>query len=210
MSGTSKKPSFGDVVSAASLGLGLITGLVYLAGWTYAYYFFDRFRIPLTMIDLPLEHYIVYGVLVFYKYLWGVLLVGVLLVAALWCVSAWSHMLGRFGIATSVAVLALVAFLLARQAGVEAAEADFLQQRNSDYAAYPRIRFGEGVISSKGPNVLGDLTENDCGRLLASSRDLLFVIRPVQKVPGLELDTLVISLAKAETFRIEANYTSCK
>ena len=39
--------SLGDVVSSVGAALGLIAAWLYAAGWTYAYDYFDRFRIPL-------------------------------------------------------------------------------------------------------------------------------------------------------------------
>lgn len=52
------KLSLSDVVSAAGLALGLVSAWLYAAGWTYAYVYFDRFRIPLLMLDIPFEHFL--------------------------------------------------------------------------------------------------------------------------------------------------------
>ena len=57
-------PTLGDVVSAAALVLGLITAWLYVTGWTYAYHYFDAFRIPMSMADLPREHLFFCGGLV--------------------------------------------------------------------------------------------------------------------------------------------------
>ena len=55
-----KPPSLGDVASAATFAVAVITAWLYAAGWSYAYHYLDRFRVPLLMADLPLELYLVY------------------------------------------------------------------------------------------------------------------------------------------------------
>jgi hypothetical protein len=55
-----RRPTLGDVVSAAALVLGLITAWLYVTGWTYAYRYFDAFRIPMLMAEQPREHLFVY------------------------------------------------------------------------------------------------------------------------------------------------------
>jgi len=63
-------PSLGDVVSAATFVIAVITAWLYTVGWTYVYQYFIQFRIPLLLTDLPLQHYLVYGGLVLWeKYL---------------------------------------------------------------------------------------------------------------------------------------------
>ena len=88
--------SFGDVVSAAGLAVGLVTGCLYTAGWMYAYVYFDRFRIPLLMLDIPLEHFLVYGGLVVRQNIALALASVGAVIAPLWAVARWSAWLGRF------------------------------------------------------------------------------------------------------------------
>jgi hypothetical protein len=81
-----KPPTLGDITAAAAFVVGLVTAWLYLAGWTYAYHYFDRFGIPLLMIDIPKENYFVYGGIVLQQFpIWEVLIVVVLLAGiALW------------------------------------------------------------------------------------------------------------------------------
>jgi hypothetical protein len=202
---TTPKPSLGDVVSVASLVIGLLTALIYAAGWTYAYDYFARFRIPLLMIDLPFEHYLVYGGSVPTYFPGTTAFFAVLLLVALWGIQRWSRHLGRLGAATALIGLVILAFGLARWGGSAAARSEFRMQQSSDYASYPRVRLTIGDKSD-----LGDILGRDCGRLVASSRERIFLVRPVRDAPGLSLDTIVISVKEADAFMITAEYTSCK
>src|ERR1700730_11092712 len=81
-----KPPSLGDIVGLLAFLVGLISAWLYAAGWTYAYHYFDRFGIPLLMVDIPKENYFVYGGIVVRQFpLWGLGLGLVILVtASLW------------------------------------------------------------------------------------------------------------------------------
>ncbi len=69
---------------------------------------------------------------------------------------------------------------------------------------------GNYVDTHRPPDsVLADLLKSDCGRLLATSKEQLFLIRPVHDAAGLDLDTFAISRKKAEALRIRADYGSC-
>jgi hypothetical protein len=202
------RPSLGDVVSAASLIIGLLTAWLYVAGWTYAYDYFALFRIPLLMVDLPLEHYFVYGGSVPAYFPVFSIIVAVLFTAILWGLYKWSNYLGRFGTTAALVILVFIVFGLARWGGAAAARSEFQFQRDSDYPAYPRVRLAFGNKSDM-QTVIGDVTTRDCGRLVASSRELFFLIRPVREVPGISLDTIVISSKQAEIFIITGEYSSC-
>ena len=203
------RPSLGDVVSAASLIIGLLTAWLYVAGWTYAYDYFASFRIPLLMVDLPLEHYFVYGGSVPSYFPVSSMIVAALFTAFLCGLHKWSHYFGRFGTTAALVTLVFVAFGLARWGGAAAARSEFQFQRESDYPAYPRVRLAFGN-KSDGQTVMGDVTTRDCGRLVASGRELFFLIRPVREVPGISLYTVVVPSREAELLVITGEYTSCR
>src|SRR3954454_24094510 len=94
VSDSSKPLSFGDVISAATFAVAVLTAWLYVAGWTYAYHYFDRFRIPLLMLDLPKEHYFVYGGLVVWKSLGTAVVVAGCVIAPAWACSCWAGFLG--------------------------------------------------------------------------------------------------------------------
>src|SRR5215470_13823082 len=114
-----KAPSLVEVTGAAALVIGLISAWLYVAGWIYAYHYFDRFGIPLLMVDIPKEHYFVYSGIAARQFLiWGVIVLVLIAAIALWRRLRLDA--GRLKIPLSV--LALIAlFLLGHQAVVVAA-----------------------------------------------------------------------------------------
>ena len=98
---TKERPSIGDVLAAAGFAIGLITAWLYLAGWTYAYHYFDRFGIPLLMVDIPKENYFVYGGIVVSHFpVWG-LIIGMAVLAVVyswrWLADRLSSLMVPFG-----------------------------------------------------------------------------------------------------------------
>jgi hypothetical protein len=139
--GTAPGPTLSEVIGSAAFALGLITAWLYVAGWTYAYHYFDRFRIPLLLVDLPREHLLIYGGLTVQKNPLTAVGIAILCIAAVAALFVSRKRLGRAGI-TGVLVLGVLAlFALARQAGTVTAVADFVLQSDSDYQAYPRVEF---------------------------------------------------------------------
>jgi hypothetical protein len=89
-------PSLGDVVSAATFVIAVITAWLYTVGWTYVYQYFIQFRVPLLLIDLPLQHYFVYGGLVLWKNVWISIAVSVAILVLAWACVRFASRLGRF------------------------------------------------------------------------------------------------------------------
>jgi hypothetical protein len=133
-----KMPSLGDLAGVTAFVVGLISAWLYFTGWTYAYHYFDRFGIPLLMVDIPKENYLVYGGIVVQQFPLGGLGLGLaLLVAA----SLWRRigvMLGRMALPLWLITIAIV-FWLGHEGGVAAAHQQYSEQRRSDYSAYPRV-----------------------------------------------------------------------
>jgi hypothetical protein len=202
-------PTLGDVVSAVALVLGLITAWLYVTGWTYAYHYFDAFRIPMRMADLPKEHLFVYGGLVVWKNLAASIAVALAVGAVIAGCVRYRGWLRRFGITTIVVILVLTVFALGRLAAIRAAEADFGTQRASDYDAYPRVRFALEDTAPPGKELLADLAGSDCGRLVLATADWLFLIRPIRGAAAARLDTFVIPRDHLKSLRVKADYTSC-
>jgi hypothetical protein len=110
-----KPPSLGDLVGVTAFVVGLISAWLYAAGWTYAYHYFDRFGIPLLMVDIPKENYFVYGGIVVRPFpFWGL----------------------GLGLAIPLGVIVVAAmFWLGHEAGVAAAHRQYSEQRRSDSSA---------------------------------------------------------------------------
>lgn len=201
--------SFGDVISAAALGIGLLTAWLYVTGWLYSYHYFARFRIPMLMADLPKEHLFVYGGLVVSKNPFLSLLVALAIVGVIGACTSYRRRLKRFGLGTIVVVLVLLVFLLGRLGAIGTAAAEFATQQVTDFDAYPRVRvaLADGVPDAS--LLLADIADTDCGRLVLATPDRLFLIRPVAGASGLDLDTFVIPRAHVTLLRLRADYSSC-
>ena len=210
MSATQTGPSLGDVVSGAALGVGLLTAWLYVAGWTYAYYFFDQFGIPLLMTELPRENFFVYGGLTVWKNLL-VAAVAAVLVAILTVLAVrYRDRIGR-GWLVGLSLAAFVAFFaLARLAGIHTAYEDYATQRETDYRAYPRViveQAQSGTVDTS-TKALG-IAASRCARLILFTKERLFLIRPRLDAPALELHTHVLPWNQVASLTITANYTSC-
>jgi hypothetical protein len=204
-------PSLGDIVAGAGFAAGLIAAWLYVAGWTYAYYYFDRFRIPLLLVDLPREHLFVYGGLTLSKNpVWAI--VGVAAAAGLIVGAVMlRHPLGRLWLSGLTVIAIIVLFALARWAGMRTAEADFIEQRAHDYDAYPRVLV---TLTNDAPPAEGEdqslaITTSGCARLLLFNDERLFLIRPIKNAPGVGLHTFVLPWSDVAALRITDQYTSC-
>jgi hypothetical protein len=199
-----------DVVSAATFAVVVITAWLYVVGWTYVSQYFIQFRIPLLMLDLPLQHYLVYGGLVLWKSIWLCLGTSIAAVALAWVCVRWSTMLGRFAVSTILVAALLVFFLVGRFAGIATAEADFAHQYQNDYPAYPRV----AVILRKEASEaigdrIGDVANTDCGRLVLFSAGRLFLIRSVRGIAAAKPDSFVLLGDQLLALRLLDEYQSC-
>jgi hypothetical protein len=206
-----KAPSLAEITGAAAFALGLISAWLYLAGWTYAYHYFDRFGIPLLMVDIPKENYFVYGGIVVQQFPIWELVIGIVGIAAilLW---HWLRLdAGRFKLILGV-VAVLAAFWVGHQAAVAAAHQQYTRQRESDYSAFPRVQVWpkDSATSSNGPpRASTDLTTG-CYRLLLHNQDRLFLLRPFKGAPAAELPVLISPWDQIEFVRVLPDYTSCE
>lgn len=210
MSSDEKSPSLTDVVSASTFVITLITAWLYAAGWNYAYTYLDHFRIPLLMVDLPFQHYLIYGSLVVWGNLMSAALIAAVVVALSWAGWRWRNTLGRFWLSVLLILAIAGLFELARSGGVATARADFLEERDSDYAAYPRVALSlKKEAAANAGTRLADIAGTDCGRLVLFSGGRFFLIRPIHGAAGADLDSFVVPADQVEAVRITHQYGSC-
>lgn len=204
------EPTLKSVVEASAFLITLCSIWLYLAGWTYAYHYFDRFRVPLLMVELPLEHYFVYGFIVIRQHIGWVVAISL---AALALVLFWNRLPApvRQRKIALAAVFILIGFWLGHAAGVSTAHAQFQQQRTSDYAAYPRIQVWRTAKAGKNPNNAPSAEElaKGCHRLLLHNQGRLFLFRPFQGAPAADLATVILPWSEIASIRVLPEYTSC-
>jgi hypothetical protein len=205
-----KAPSLGEVTGVVTLSLALASAWLYVAGWTYASHYFDEFGIPLLMVEIPKEHYFVYGSLVVRQFPLWELVIAIILVAAAVLARRLRVDAGRLTIPLGV-VGVLAAFWLARGAGAAAAYQRFIHERESDYSTYPRVQVWPKDSSRApegSPQTSADLT-NGCYRLILHNQNRLFLLRPHKDVPTADLPLLVLPWEQVDAIRVLPEYTSC-
>jgi len=207
MSSTGDSPSIGDLAGAAALAVSVAGGWLYVAGWAYAYDYFDAFRIPLLLANLPVEHLLVYGALTITKTPIFSSLTAAALVSAIGAGWWLRNRIKRSGLFAMTAIATLVMFWLAQVLGSATAAADFDAQRGDDYPAYPRVvvTLKTSAEARAGTTAL----EAGCTRLLLATGAHVFLITPRQGLPALELHTIVIPWGEIERLTMSGRYESC-
>ena len=127
------------------------------------------------------------------------------------CHCSTTKTIGKTGL-TGVTVLAVIGlFAIARLAGLNTAHADFLEQRASDYSAYPRVEITASADveddAASAPAIA--IAKSGCAPSDSLHKERLFLIRPVKGAPGLDLHTFVLPWSDVAALRITENYTSC-
>jgi hypothetical protein len=208
---TKKTPSIGDFVGVAGFAIGLVSAWLYLAGWTYAYHYFDRFGIPLLMVDIPKENYFVFGgVVVWHFPAWGSVF-GVAVLAMVYSRRWLDAKLGRL-IAPFGLLVALAAFWLGHQAAIVAAHEQYALQRESDYSAYPRIQLWmkEASKATDGSQPAATDLATGCYRLLLHNQNRLFLLRPLKGAAAADIPVVIAPWDQIELVRVLPDYTSCQ
>ena len=207
---SSQEPTFKDVAETSALLIALGSAWLYLAGWTYAYHYFDQFRIPLLMVDMPLEHYFVYGAVVLRYHGWWVGLILVVVLVLVWLRDWLPVAVRRRGVLIA-AVITLLLFWLSHAAGVSAAHGQFQRQRATDYAAYPRVQIWRTAeAEQKAGNALAaDNLVKGCYRLLLYNQDRLFLFRSFKGAAAADLPTVILPWSEIAAVRVLPDYTSC-
>jgi hypothetical protein len=228
-SSETKTPSLGELMGVMTFTVGFVPAWLYATGWAYAYHYFDRFGVPLMMVDIPREYYFIYGATVVRQFpLWDLAIVMVAIAAlALWPLSnvtygridpPWLGEALRRATPALCAIALTATFWLGHLAAIAAAHREYALQRQSDYSAFPRAQIwpkdAAASLSNdaRTPNSLAwasaDLT-NGCYRLLLQNRDRLFLFRPVRDVAAADLPVLITPADKIGLIRVLPDYTSC-
>jgi hypothetical protein len=212
-----RQPSLGELIGVATFLIGLVSAWLYVTGWTYAYHYFDRFGIPLLMVDIPKEMYFVYGGIVLRQFLFIVLAsgaVGLLFLVLRRKIGAKWHRSGNWPKAATglVALLALAAFFwTGRYAAVVVAHRQYVLQRENDYAGYRRVQVllkQDSAPQTASPDSSGDLARG-CYRLLLHNNDRLFLLRSFKGAPAADLPVLILPWDRIALTRVLPDYSSC-
>jgi hypothetical protein len=197
-----RQPSLGELIGVATFLIGLVSAWLYVTGWTYAYHYFDRFGIPLLMVDIPKEMYFVYGGIVLRQFLFIVLAsgaVGLLFLVLRRKIGAKWHRSGNWPKAATglVALLALAAL--------------FWTGRYAAVVVYRRVQVllkQDSAPQTASPDSSGDLARG-CYRLLLHNNDRLFLLRSFKGAPAADLPVLILPWDRIALTRVLPDYSSC-
>ncbi len=204
--------------------LALVASLLYCAGWSFAYRYFERFHIGLLTLELPKEYYFVYGFMAFRSF-WLPILILVLFIIVLSIVLSATNLSKYIGkkdkkpprIKKLSAVLTiclcaaafLACFRLCFYLGEKAGDAHFLGQKHKDYPSYPRV---EVHISDDKEQELSQMRpplDQGCYRMLFQHKDKIFLFYSMIDVPSADLSMTVIPLSKIDSIKVLPHYNSC-
>ncbi|WP_459870465.1 hypothetical protein [Endothiovibrio diazotrophicus] len=124
-----------DPALLAALLTTLATALLYAAGWSYAYHFYDRLNLGLIGLEIPLEYHFIYG---FWALRWGWWLLIPLAIGRL----AWPRHGARWTawLRGALPLWLPLAFLGLYALGWGAARADYREHAAGGFTHYPLVR----------------------------------------------------------------------
>ncbi|MCB1805293.1 MAG: hypothetical protein KDJ99_09140 [Candidatus Competibacteraceae bacterium] len=195
-----------DVATA----LTLLSALVYLAGWTYAYHYFGQFKLGLLMLDIPTHYYFMYGFWVFKAWVWIVIAVYLLLLLPFPLDE--SYLLGWLRklkvtpfLQRNLEVLLIVlAFWLSWWLAVTSAASYYQTQQQKGFIDYPNIRVW---LKSPAPNDAGlqalyQALPQGGYRLLLQNEDKLFLLKPPQDGKPARIAVTQLALSEVRALRV--------
>nr|VFJ57276.1 MAG: hypothetical protein BECKFW1821A_GA0114235_106917 [Candidatus Kentron sp. FW] len=169
-------PTQRTIEIGAWITLGTI--LLYAAGWSYAYHWFDYFNLGVIHLGIPTEYYLMYGFRVVHDYWWFFLMI---FVSASF---TWFFRPGPMPWLRWWSLpLSVLAFMLVYAFGEKSADHDFDRHNDKGFDRYPLTRVWLTPGTKTDP-ALANLAEDLAAgryRLLVQSETSLFLIKPVPK-----------------------------
>ncbi|MDM8546107.1 hypothetical protein QUF61_06400 [Candidatus Venteria ishoeyi] len=187
----------------------LMTALIYVIGWSYAYAYYAAFNLGLLSIDIPGQYFIIYGFWVLSDH-WWLLLLYLGIVAIWWLLRKRPRI--QHALATAlVPILILALFVGAYQLARYSAVQHFQAQQQQDYPAYPRVKIWlkDKVQQPPDLQVVSDALPKGCYRLLLQSGRQALLFYTYQDKPGLQPAVLHIPMGEVRALRVLPQYGSC-
>ena len=204
-------PSLGDVVAGLAFLVTVTAAWLYMAGWTYAYHYYDRFHVGLLTLDIPRENFFVYGFWVLRGQLVWVVALAVLGAAATLLLPRLRPRWPRGLLAWAGLAVVLLLFWLGYRAAVATAGAHYVDDRARDYPAHPRVRVwvDPAWAGDDGTAQLAAGLAEGCYRLLLQNDDKLFLFRPFKDAPAAAVPLVALPWGDVRTMRLLPDGSSC-
>ncbi len=214
----------------------LLIPMVYTAGWSYAFKYFQHFHLGLLGLEIPREHFFLYGFFVVRDRFFSMMMI-LLLMVVLYLLSrhyffkkprtrpkgALTTWLFLVHVAL-VPALTLFAFVVFYFFGEVAAQSAYEYQVKAEFPAYPRVQVWISAEAAgaadpaapprtdpMAPTVTEAMAEDwagGCYRLLLRSKDHLYVFYPARW--GDKVPTDIIPTANVRSVRVTPHYHNCK
>lgn len=195
----SKKNDAKAVIGLIDLGAitTVIVPVLYTAGWSFAYHYFDHFHLGMQGLNIQKEYLFLYGFWVI-KNQWLFSIIAIIIMAISYIgvrlflnipknESEKSKLQSRklslsFNphirqciCVVLVPVLVLGLFVLFYQLGDRAADTIYAKQAESDYSSYPRVVVGLNSAAEKEVGPIAAEWSNGCYRLLLRNKAYLYI-----------------------------------
>ena len=202
-----------DLAGKSTIVTALVAAWLFMVGWLYAYYFFERFGIGVAALGLDLKILPLYGFLTLKAYWWAAALFFLAVVALVWAMRR-----SPVSIPSPVILIAIILGLLAYFAmGYVVATANagrvYADLVARDYPGFRRVQiWAKGSWSGDEalrPHATTLAAADACYRLIYASPTTLYVFKPVKGRNDLEPPVLVIPRSEITAYRTLANEDSC-
>ncbi len=191
--------------------ISFIVALLYTAGWSYAYYYFQCFHLGLIALGIEREYFLLYGFWVCKACFFPVLIcllcaVGLQLLFRYQLQQAASsgetrrifrlRAIALIGMPVSILLLFIIFYNLGTWTG----QAAFVREQRGDFPSYPRARVWLKDKKDKRAKVLA----KGCHRLLLRGKDQIYLFRP----DGIsqQLATEIVPISEAAGMRVRPLY----
>lgn len=204
----------------------LLAALLYTAGWSFAYHYYEHFHLGLIGLDIPKEYFIVYSFWVIKGELFFAFAALVVTVLLYFMVRLCFQKAGKgpksrklnekrgvsrgnqgFFLALGLFLTPIVILSMFWQfyyLGNQCAASLFEKQVREDFPSYPRVKVWLTEEALEGMKPRTEEWANGCYRLLLRGKEHLYLFYPEGKSP-----TEIIPQSNVKAVRVLPQYHSC-